>query len=197
MRSDQEQVNSDYYYKLLTTNTESSVTKAGTHTGYVGSKVAKYSNGVKTYISGDNCIAIVTGITSTPTQKSANWNCPETNLNTNDRIIVEVYTCYSDGTPVTLLAQFITEILGASKLNNATWTFYYWLRRSPYSPYPTMFLYGSSTYNSRITNFTWTQAVVIGKLAYTTEPTTGWNKLRYATEPPTTGWNKLLYEGET
>ena len=103
--------------------------------------------------------------------KSAGLSVPETSLNTTDAILVEVQ--YStDGetwtglSSVTLGADWITEQLGATILNAATWTVYYDLDyESTYSPFTRRytnylrFRYDGD-YQSRIENFTYGEAIV-------------------------------------
>ncbi len=85
----------------------------------------------------------------------ATWNCPLTAFAATDKVIVRVYI--TKLTPIVWQLQqtFVSEALGASSLDAATWTIYYWL----YKPTTTLSVfYGSNTYPSRITGFTWTQA---------------------------------------
>ena len=87
---------------------------------------------------------------------SQTWGNPETALDPTDRIVVRVYS--SKITPVSwqVIQQYVSETLGASKLDSATWTVYYYLLISGTS---VSFWYGGTVaYNSRITGFTWTQA---------------------------------------
>jgi hypothetical protein len=87
---------------------------------------------------------------------TATWLCPETALSSTDRIVVRVYSSKQTPTSWSLIQTFITEPLGANKLNSGTWTVYYWLYVSVGS---VSFFYGSSAYNSRLTNFVWTPSV--------------------------------------
>ncbi|HDN74498.1 MAG TPA: hypothetical protein ENG16_05720, partial [Archaeoglobus sp.] len=86
---------------------------------------------------------------------SATWDCPETNLNLTDSIVVEVYGRPYNGS-WSLLATFTTEQLGVTQLNAATWAVHYHLVRT-YSSSANMtyyhFYWGSLSYNSRIENF--------------------------------------------
>jgi len=92
---------------------------------------------------------------------TGSWKCPETALADTDAIVVRVYGGTSSP-PSNLLATFITEQLGAAKLDSATWTVYYWTRISATAlGYNCYFVFGSSTYDSRIANFTWSPPVAI------------------------------------
>jgi hypothetical protein len=161
-RSDTQTVNGLTAYKLLPTNTtlytEKSVARIYT---YVGIRVWKRSAaGVETEITAGKAVARVTYGTTYGVY-SATWSCPSTPLDPTDAIVVRVYDCASDGTIGALIAEFITEQLGAKSLDASTWTVYYWLRyvTVEYVEY-VQFRFGDSTYNSRIENFTWTPAPV-------------------------------------
>lgn len=74
-----------------------------------------------------------------------------------DSIVIRVYGKIGSGS-WNLLRTFTSEQLGASQLNAVTWTVHYagfevYLPKTETSIYS--FYFGSSTYNSRITNFTW------------------------------------------
>ena len=90
--------------------------------------------------------------------QSATWNSPETSLNTSDAIkIVEKHGIAEKGA-------FITEQLGATKLDAATWTFtrytLYNCAASGSNWVTTGRTYfGDSSYNTRIENFSYTPAV--------------------------------------
>lgn len=84
---------------------------------------------------------------------SAAWNCPYTVLDPTDRIVVKVYLEYS-GSGEIELAVFTTEELGATKLESAQWTMYYWIRVDDRRNRTTRadFNFGDTDHNSRITN---------------------------------------------
>ena len=149
----------DSMKKLLTVNT-SSYEVVGIASGKrFGIRVWKVdSSDVEIEITAGTPVATVihAGTTEDDGEYSATWALsPEMALASTDRIIVRVYSSKITPTSWQLLRDFITEALGASKLDAATWTVYYWLYVSAGS---VSFFYGSSTYNSRITNFTWTAA---------------------------------------
>ena len=86
----------------------------------------------------------------------ATWACPSTALVATDKIVVRVYM--SKLTPVSwgLKQIFVSEALGASNLDSATWTVHYELVLSGTT---LNFDYGNADpWDSRITNFTWTLA---------------------------------------
>jgi hypothetical protein len=160
MRSDTAGINS--YYNLLTSNTVTAVSKtlsfASLGVANIGIKVKKRdAGGTETQIgSGYITLGVVAML-----EYDVNWNCPLTSLASTDRIKVEVYGQKDDFT-YSLLASFITEQLGASQLDAATWTFHIWascLWSDPLECYRIVFSFGSAARNSRITNFTWTPYV--------------------------------------
>ncbi|MGP3705245.1 MAG: hypothetical protein ACKD6O_08155 [Candidatus Bathyarchaeota archaeon] len=103
-------------------------------------------NGTETYVAGGAYVyGSATGLVS------AAINIPSTSLNSLDAIVV--YVCYFDpDLGEDIMATFVTEQLGASELESATWTVYYYIYKSGTLYY---FRFGTSTYNSRITNFKW------------------------------------------
>jgi hypothetical protein len=93
---------------------------------------------------------------------SATVDIPETSLSPTDAIVVRVYWRFGDETAWTLCATFITEQLGASKLDAATWTCYYTESHTATlvpTPRSAMNFHIDGTYLSRIENFTWTPYV--------------------------------------
>lgn len=95
---------------------------------------------------------------STPTEDSATWACPETALNTTDRILVKWYACRASGAGRSLGAgtPHVTEQLNATQLDATTWTVYYWTA-THVANWITRH-YGP-TYPHRILNFSWTPYV--------------------------------------
>jgi hypothetical protein len=80
----------------------------------------------------------------------------------SDAIVVRVYGRWGSAGTWNLLAEFITEQLGTSVLNASTWTVYYYISYTRYVDpetgeiiYVATWYFGTSTYNSRIENFTW------------------------------------------
>lgn len=118
---------------------------AGTETA-IGTKVAGWSG-------------LISALYDSAGLKSATWACPETALASTDSIIVKAYQKVGAGS-WSFVRNFTTEQLGASKLDAATWTVYYYLDVSADATYVyTVFWHGTSAYSSRIENFTWTAAV--------------------------------------
>jgi len=106
-------------------------------------------------ITNGTLVATVTGPSATVTL-SATWNCPQTQTYVAYLIIVYRIAdpmrnsdLESGGLPFV----FMTEDLNASLLN-ATWTVYYAFYYSSAAD-ATFFRFGTTTYNSRIANFTW------------------------------------------
>jgi len=87
-------------------------------------------------------------------ESSNTWNCPQTSLASTDRVVVKVIY-YTVDVGENIVASFATEALGAGQLDSTTWTVYYHVFKSGNTYY---FRFGTTTYNSRITNFTWTEA---------------------------------------
>jgi hypothetical protein len=117
---------------------------SGTETA-LGSKVAQVSS-------------LISALYDSPGLKSATWSAPQTALTGTDIIVVRVYQKVGTGA-WNLVREFITEQLGAKSLDAATWTVYYYLDVSADTSYVyTVFWHGTSAYNSRIENFTWTPA---------------------------------------
>lgn len=81
---------------------------------------------------------------------------PQVSMTSTDSIVVRVYQKVGAGA-WNLVREFTTEQLGAQSLDAVTWTIYYYLSTSVDTSYVyTVFYHGTSVYNSRIENFTWT-----------------------------------------
>jgi len=120
-------------------------------------------------ITAGSPVAVVIGPSETVTL-SATWNCPSTNQYVAFFIIVYRGTEYmrtGDLAAGGLPLLFMTEDLNAS-LQAATWTVYYAFRYNPIAD-ETYFIFGTTTYNSRIGNFSWgvPPPPVVAKIAYT------------------------------
>jgi hypothetical protein len=169
-RSDTQTVNGLTAYKLGTEQSATAESK-GIGSGYpaqgayVGIRVWKRSNaGVETEITAGTPVAVASKGSLTTAIVSATWDCPQTSLDTTDAIVVRVYGRWGTGA-WNLLAEFITEQLGATILNAVTWTVYYSISYRRYVDpdtgeitYTAGWNFGTTTYNSRIENFTWTSA---------------------------------------
>jgi hypothetical protein len=166
MRSDTHTINGLSAKKLLTSNTTSfSSVSINAYDGdvyvtqYIGIKIWKRDeNGNETPIAS---LVVAIANSDVTALVSATWyNSSQQSLGYYDAVVVRVYANdYSP--PTTLKATFITEQLGAQSLDVATWTVRYHIYRRMF-PVDTdavteyQFRFGSSGYNSRIENFTWT-----------------------------------------
>jgi hypothetical protein len=165
MRSDQQTVNGLLAYILGVTQSTSSLSQfveaSGNVAVYWASDVVVRSVGGSETVIGTK-VAQVFRTTVGAGIQSATWVCPETALASTDSVVIRVYIKLGTGA-WNLVATFTSEQLGASKLDGATWTFYYYTVRS-YESVDNIttgqFYWGTSTYNSRIENFTWTPLVV-------------------------------------
>jgi len=177
-RTDSWTVNGVTYYKLGLTQTASSKMSRAEKSGDVraagvswGIRVWKRTaDGVETEITAGEPVAVVSRTASGSGIQSATWTCPQTSLASTDSIIVRVYGRWGTDPwfliapwPATTppYAEFTTEQLGAQSLDAATWTVYYWtyLTYEPARDITGMrFYWDSSSYQSRIENFSWTPA---------------------------------------
>ena len=114
---------------------------------------------------GTNIAQVVRSINFQGTLESSNtWNCPATNLAITDKIKVVIRVSLEGSYVVT--RTFTSAALGYSKLNAATWTFYYWtlydIRIIPpmprYISVATIF-HGDSTNDSRITGISYNLSI--------------------------------------
>jgi len=162
MRNASTTVNGLTAYELGATRTANPtsvyISAAGNLTAYWGIRVWKRSSdGVETEITGGTPVAVVRRSADGAGLQNAAWSCPETPLNPTDSIVVRLYIRLGTGA-WTEKAAFTTERLGTTILNAATWTVYLYTGRAydvdfdiTYAP----FYWGTSTYDSRIENFTW------------------------------------------
>jgi hypothetical protein len=172
-RSDQQTVNAVTAYVLGTSESASKLqisigSEENSPTCYYGIKVYKVSSsGTKTLIS-SGVVAIVSlaaGATFTGTAQN-HWDCPLTSLAATDAVLIELYADLNTNPPTTLRRTWITEQLGATQLDAATWTVYYRVSRTRiydpetgYYSYSFYFNHGISTDSSYITNFSWSVTV--------------------------------------
>ncbi|MGB9672351.1 MAG: hypothetical protein ACPLZY_04315 [Candidatus Norongarragalinales archaeon] len=165
MRSDQWTVNGLTAYKLGVA--ESALLKElyigeGTKI-YVGIRVwVRHADGTETEVLGGSGVAtavvsFLAGPALTTTLSAGFGVVNDVPMAPTDAVVVRVYGDVTSP-PSALLAEFVTEQLGASKLNAANWTVYYRLRRTAsvggFSYF--YFRFGIAGDNSYITNFTWT-----------------------------------------
>ncbi len=152
MRSDSATVNGLTCDSLGTSQsaTTQTVTLSSTSTIYSGIRIySRASGGAMTEITGGSPVAIAS--TSTTATVSATWDCPQTTVSDTDSIVVEWY-CGGSSPPTTLVETFTTEVLGATQLDAATWTFYSYLSERNNADRVS---WGSTTANTRIEGFTW------------------------------------------
>ena len=167
-RTDFESVGSLQYHRLLTENIDEYGSESESWQSASQPSQAYLRSLIYAYHQDDtfDLIATSAGVTvsgSTVTLYSEDVNIPQTSLDPTDRIYVLIQ--YStDGSTWTSLAsaRFITEQLGATLLNSATWTIHYYAElTSTYSPWTRRwtntiyFYFGDSTYPSRIEGFSW------------------------------------------
>ncbi len=131
----------------------------GAGTFYVGARVyVRTIGGVETEITGGVTAVVsrvIPGSNSAGGQLYSNtWTCPLTLMAATDSVVIKIYQEIGDTSPDVLSTQFTTEQLGATQLDNVQWTFNYYLytRKQGGSTYG-QFIYGDSTYDSRIDNF--------------------------------------------
>jgi len=155
--------------KLLATNSAVDESRGILNGARIGIRVWKSdASDTETEITAGTPVATV--VYTDDGEDSATWACPVTALVATDKIVVRVYM--TKLTPISwgVIQHFITEALGASSLDAATWTVYYELVKSGFS---LNFCYGNvDPYDSRITNFTWTPAVLA---AFQGDGLTGWS----------------------
>ena len=112
------------------------------------------SAGVESEITSGVSAIVVKSVAGESIQSAA-WNCPETSLDPTDSIVIRVYQSVSVNPPTGLAATFTTQQLGASLLDSAAWTIYYYTRRGANND---RFYWGTTTYNSRIEGMSYTVA---------------------------------------
>jgi hypothetical protein len=95
------------------------------------------------------------------TLRSTTANIPQTALASTDSIVVRVYAKIGTGLS-NLRNVYTTEQLGAQSLDASTWTFYFYLRGyNAGSAIYDYWYWDTSTYPSRIENFTWTPVPLV------------------------------------
>jgi len=144
-------------FKLITT-AEGALTTiaksvAGDVTAYWSSDVIiRHSDSSETNI--DSKIAQVSrSVDGGPSNQTADWTCPETSLVSTDCLLIRTYTKLGAGSWL-LNDEWITEQLDYSTLENNTWTFSYYTRRSYIGGNTwARFYHGAdASYNIKITN---------------------------------------------
>lgn len=157
---------------------------------YWGIRVWKRaSGGAETEISSGSPVALIYRASAGAGIQSSTWACPQTSLASTDSIIVRVYvSLWDSGSGFwgwNLLDTWQTEQLSTTILNSATWTVYYYAQLSIVSGAPKkwtpMFIFDTSTYNSRIENF------VYGEI------TKSWHSLTWSSTLTTRTWRSLSW----
>lgn len=117
------------------------------------------SGGTETEITSGTPVAQVTRLAADGNVQglqNATWDCPETALAITDAIVIRVYI--KVGTDAwassSVYGYFITEQLGETRLDSATWTVYYYTNRWSELVPPTITTYGQYLYGKK-TNDTW------------------------------------------
>lgn len=175
MRGDQHTVNDFTAYRLglSQSSTEQSFTTSqdegffGTLSDvYWGIRVFRRTgDGQTEEITGGNPVAEVTRQGSTGQGiQSAQWNPPETALDSDDALIIRVYQSIGSGN-YQKAAEFVTSPLNASRLNSEEWTVNYYtqLANTGGGANPVTeatFYWGTSTYNSGIQGLNYSVARV-------------------------------------
>lgn len=154
-RSDTQTINGLLGYKLEITDTTAYAMKSKAGAGQLGIRVWKRgSAGTETEITSGSLVALI-NLDTVITEVDGTWNCPLTPLNPTDSIVVRVYTVLNEDSSQYLLATFTTGQLNAQSLDASAWTVHYWGKTTILAV--TTFYFGKdTTYNSRITNFTYT-----------------------------------------
>jgi len=174
MRGDQHTVNGLTAYILGTTQSDVEQVHKRGFSGNVGIEWGirvwkRKSDGTEEEITNGTPVAIVSRGADGEGIQSATWTCPQTSLSSTDAIVVRVYVRELGGSWY-LHAEFITEQLGASSLDGATWTVYYYTYRrynALFDITDAWFYWGTTDKNSRIENFSWS----VGGVAHEVEVT--------------------------
>ncbi len=169
MRGDQHTINTLTAYQLGTTQSSTARSSLLEQTGAGGGTVnwgirvwGIDSDGTETEITSGTPVAQVSRATAGEGIQSNTWACPQTGITDTDAIVVRVYAELSGVIAWTEQAEFISEQLGATLLEDVTWTVYY------YTQYATVsggapggrytrgwFHWGDAAHDSRIDNFVW------------------------------------------
>lgn len=170
MCSNTQTVNGLTAYALLTTNSATAVSVEITNYYPITIKVYKrQADGTETQIGSDLVWYWTANSDGTVTENVRTWNCPQTSLSTTDAIVVRMWY----GT--TLIRAWITNQLGATRLEAATWTFYLYTQ---YNARLQVFYFrhGASTCPSIIENFVYSTRTWHNIAAWTFNLTTRkWN----------------------
>ena len=126
----------------------------------------RHSNGAQTLLGSSIAQTARQSIIAEEGYQSNTWSCPKTSLSPTDAIRVTENVVVESYSETTTRRNFITEQLDSVMLEATTWTFnrYTWYNTFCISPGDTISgtegrtYYGSSSYNTRISNFAYTPA---------------------------------------
>jgi hypothetical protein len=126
-------------------------------TCYIGVRVyVVHADGSKVEITSGVSALVSFAASTTRTVKSATWSLAnDVTLTGTDAVMVEVYI--DNGIGWILVGTWITGQLGATKLNAATWTFYYTISSS--------YLYSKTTGNYTITSYFYFDGTDVSRIA--------------------------------
>ena len=167
-RSDQHTINGLTAYKLLTTQSTTSAFFSKQKSGnWQGQGRISHDVVIRTSGGSETTVGSKIGEVDPPEAAygyaSGSWACPETNMSTTDSVVVRVYARNTSSDPWTLMREFTTEQLGSYQLSSAMWTFTWYCWDTYVSPTSYVNAYfGTSSYNSRIDNFTWSSIPPVG-----------------------------------
>ena len=120
-----------YYHKLDTSYPNQTYKLSTRRTApdeqYYGIRVYRYiAGGTKQEITDGTPVAVFhKDATEGIKTGYSTWDCPETDLDETDRILVNIYRKIGATGSWSFIGSYITEELGADKLNAQTWTVYY------------------------------------------------------------------------
>jgi hypothetical protein len=163
-RGEQQTVNGRTAYKLGNSNSDVDFWYGGEKSpgglsivSYCSSVYIQHDDGTDTMIG--KGVAFAMRNTAGQGYQSATWNCPEISLRPTDAIYIQDYIWDVFGSNIMGERYFITEQLGATKLNAATWTFTRWTYwdKDPSKNYCRIY-HGGLQYNTRIDGFSYTPA---------------------------------------
>lgn len=157
MRSDTWTVHEELGYKLWTTNTlfDDNVesTSDTLEDFYVSLRLWRVDESGQTLLTTDIANVTQSGLTA-GTLLNTTYTLPnELDLGYSDALQVDLLFSWESGGGTVTKATFITDILNSNKINNNTWTVYYYIAVTNDSgTYSYTFYYGDSSHESKIVN---------------------------------------------
>jgi len=115
----------------------------------------RHAGGTETELTTGAAVAVVYG--NGTGAYSSTWTPPFTILQPTDSVVVRFYINTATP-PTTVRATFTTEQLGATQLDANLWNITYFLRKAGIAPGGSSLLWGTTTYNTRISGFSWKSA---------------------------------------